>query len=126
MEKKKVNSLTQVNKNLMLKALEQSLGVVTTAAKATGVSRTKHYGWMNEDEAYKNAVLDVHERTVDFAESALHKLIKGGNVASTIFYLKTKGKKRGYVERVEHTGNDGAAIKILNLGAGSEADEEAK
>jgi len=28
-------------------------------------------------------------------------LIRKGNVAATIFFLKTKGKKRGYVERQE-------------------------
>jgi hypothetical protein len=31
----------------------------------------------------------------------LHKQIQDGNPTSTIFYLKTKGKKRGYIERQE-------------------------
>ena len=34
-------------------------------------------------------------------ESHLHKLIRDGNPAATIFFLKTKGKNRGYVERQE-------------------------
>jgi len=45
-----------------------------------------------------------------FAESELMKLIKEGNVAATIFFLKTQGKKRGYVERQEVTGAEGAPI----------------
>jgi hypothetical protein len=40
----------------------------------------------------------------------LFKLIKEGNVAATIFYLKTQGKQRGYIERQEVTGADGAPI----------------
>ena len=39
--------------------------------------------------------------TLDFAESQLHNQIKSGNTSATIFYLKTKGKKRGYVEKSE-------------------------
>ena len=46
----------------------------------------------------------------DFAESELMKLIKDGNVAATIFFLKTQGKARGYIERQEVTGADGAPI----------------
>jgi len=37
----------------------------------------------------------------------LHKQIGEGNTSATIFYLKTKGKNRGYVERQEITGADG-------------------
>ena len=41
---------------------------------------------------------DISDIVLDFAESQLHKQIKENNTASTIFYLKTKGKKRGYIE----------------------------
>jgi len=88
-------------KKAMLLALEQSLGIVTTAAKNVGISRDTHYEWLKVDEDYKAAVDSIQDITLDFAESQLHKQIKDGEVTSTIFYLKTKGKKRGYVERVE-------------------------
>jgi len=85
----------------MIKALELSLGVVTTAAKHCGIDQSTHYKWMKQDEDYLNAVLAIEEITLDFAESQLHKQIRNGHVAATIFFLKTKGKKRGYIERTQ-------------------------
>lgn len=100
---------TNILKKAMIEALEKSLGVVTTAAKAVGIDRSTHYDWYNNDPEYRAAVDSISDIAPDFAESQLHKQIQGGEVSSTIFYLKTKGKKRGYVERteVEHSGELG-------------------
>lgn len=92
---------SDINKKAMIEALEKSLGVVTTACKAVGIARETHYRWTREDEAYKEAVESISDIALDFAESQLHKQIQEGNSTSTIFFLKTKGKKRGYVERQE-------------------------
>jgi hypothetical protein len=89
-------------KKAMIEALEKSLGIVTTAAKAAGIDRNTHYTWMKKDEAYAQAVRELEDIPLDFAESQLHKQIKNGNTPATIFYLKTKGRRRGYVEKVEH------------------------
>ncbi len=88
-------------KKAMLEALEKSLGVITQACKVVGIDRKTHYNWTKADPDYAAAVDDIQEVAVDFAESHLHKLIKDGNPAATIFFLKTKGKGRGYVERQE-------------------------
>jgi len=100
---------TNILKKAMIEALEKSLGVVTTAAKAVGIDRSTHYDWYNNDPEYRAAVDSISDIALDFAESQLHKQIQEGEVSSTIFYLKTKGKKRGYVERteVEHSGELG-------------------
>ena len=97
----------------MIEALEKSLGIVTTACKAVGISRETHYRWMREDEVYKASVEAIADIALDFAESSLHKQIQSGEVSSTIFYLKTKGKHRGYVERQEITGADGSPFQII-------------
>ena len=94
-------------KKAMLEALEKSLGVVTTAAKVAGIDRSTHYEWIKTDPDYKDSLSDV---ALDFAESQLHKQIQNGEVTSTIFYLKTKGKKRGYVERTEVEQSGGLTI----------------
>ena len=97
-------------KKNMLENLEKSLGVVTTAANNTGIHRSTHYNWLDDDLDYAAKVRAMREVSIDFAEAMLFKLIKEGNVAATIFYLKTQGKQRGYIERQEVTGADGAPI----------------
>jgi hypothetical protein len=92
---------TEQHKKAMLEALEKSLGVVTSACRSVGVGRTTHYLWLEKDPEYRKAVQDVENVAIDFAETHLHMQIKDGNPSSTIFYLKTKGKKRGYIERQE-------------------------
>ena len=99
-------------KKAMIEALEKSLGIVSTAAKQVGISRDTHYRWMSGDEDYKAEVEELSEVALDFVESQLFKQIKEGNTAASIFYLKTKGKKRGYIERDNSHGME-EYIKIL-------------
>jgi hypothetical protein len=113
---------TEQHKKAMLDALEKSLGVVTAACKSVGIGRTTHYLWMDTDPEYKKAVNDISDVAIDFAESQLHKQIKDGNSTATIFFLKTKGKSRGYVERQEihNTGDNLFNIQILGEGTENE------
>ena len=89
-----------VKKNL-LEALEQSLGIVTTACKIVGCARSTFYKYYKDDQDFKASVDELENLTLDFVESKLHKQIENDNTTATIFYLKTKGKKRGYIERKE-------------------------
>jgi uroporphyrinogen-III decarboxylase len=86
-------------KEAMLVALENALGIVTTASKVAGIARITHYSWMRDDPEYKKAVEELLEVVLDFTESALHKRIKEGSDTAIIFHLKTKGRGRGYIER---------------------------
>lgn len=87
---------TITKKKLMLEALESSMGIVTTACKAVGISRGTHYLWMNIDEGYRASVMMIENSALDFAESKLFEKITEGDITATIFFLKTKGKLRGY------------------------------
>jgi hypothetical protein len=91
----------------MITALEKSLGIVTTACKSVGISRETHYRWLREDASYKEQVEAIADIALDFAESKLHKMIEKEDTTATIFYLKSKGKGRGYVERseIKHSGD---------------------
>ena len=90
-----------IKKESLLKALETSLGVVTEACKKSDTPRSTYYKWLKEDEDFKIAVRDIENIALDFGESQLHAQIRDGNTSATIFFLKTKGKRRGYIERSE-------------------------
>jgi hypothetical protein len=111
----------EINKKAILEALEKSLGVVTTAVKLVGISRSTFYKWIQEDQEFAKKVKDIENITLDFVESQLHKQIRDGNTPSTIFYLKTKGKKRGYYEKQQlDMTTDDEPIKInINLNGGN-------
>ena len=96
-----MNKSEQLKKEQLLQALTKSLGIVSTACASVGMSRTTYYKYYNEDKDFKTLVDDISDIAIDFAESQLFELIKGGNITAVIFYLKTKGKKRGYVEKQE-------------------------
>lgn len=92
---------TAQSKKAFIEALNKTLGVITAACEASGIPRRTVYNWIRDDEEFKEAVNDTNEVALDFAENALHRQIKDGVPASTIFYLKTKGKRRGYTEKQE-------------------------
>jgi len=96
-----MNKNVQLKKESLLEALIKSLGVVTTACEIAGVSRTTYYSYYNSDDAFAKEVDEISDIALDYAESKLFDLIKEKNITAIIFYLKTKGKRRGYVERGE-------------------------
>ena len=96
-----MNKSRHIKKESLLKALENSLGVVTVACKSADIPRSTYYKWLKEDEDFSKAVKEIENIALDFAESQLHTQMKDGSTSATIFYLKTKGKKRGYIERNE-------------------------
>lgn len=89
---------TAEERELFLKCLEKNLGIVSDACTEMGVGRTTHYQWMNEPD-YAARVDLISEIALDFGESHLFKQISQDNPTSTIFFLKCRGRERGYRER---------------------------
>lgn len=91
----------------MIEAMEKNLGIVTSSCKQVGIVRSTHYEWLKTNKVYKKLIKDIENVALDFAESHLHKQIAKGNPLSTMFFLKCKGKGRGYIEQniVELKGN---------------------
>ena len=84
-------------------------------------------GWLKSDPEFASVFNEAREKLVDLSESRLFTLIQGvpkieidengekrfagwiekPSETAIIFTLKTRGKKRGYVERQEITGANG-------------------
>ena len=71
------------------------------------MTRQLYYKWLEDDQAFADAVEAIRQEQIDTVESALLNKIEDGDTTAVIFYLKTKGKERGYSERTELTGRDG-------------------
>jgi hypothetical protein len=80
---------------LFLDFLEKSLGVVSLALQKSEITREEYEGWLT-NVAFKQRVNDINELSVDFVENKLLKRIREDDLNAIQFYLKTKGKKRGY------------------------------
>lgn len=101
MEEKVRNKFSEKQKRF-LKALEETGGNITAACMKSGIkSRNTVYKWMKHD-SFKAEVDSINEAAIDYVESKLMSAIQQDNVTAIIFYLKTKGKKRGYVETIDN------------------------
>lgn len=88
-------------KPTFLKNLQESKGIVSYACQQTGISRYTYYEWLKSDAKFKKLALEITEYVIDLVEAKLLSNINEGDTTAIIFFLKTKGRKRGYVERQE-------------------------
>lgn len=110
---------TKLKKAAMLRALEKSLCNVTTSAQAVKIARDTHYKWLKDDEVYAAKVAELDNVSLDFAEGKLKQAIAKNNIIATIFYLKTKGRCRGYIEKqdIGLEGKDGGPVEFTIVDA---------
>ena len=92
---------THERKQAVIEALKESLGIVTTACINAGIDRSTFYEWVKNDAEFAKAVDDIEDVTLDYVEGKLLQNVKDNDTQSILFYLKTKGKRRGYTERTE-------------------------
>lgn len=105
------NKITKTNLEKALRDLDANF---TQVARRLKVSRQAVYDAVKRYEM--QAVVDeCREEMVDIAENALHNLVRNEHASAIMFYLRTMGKGRGYVERQETTGANGDAIKIQSI-----------
>lgn len=123
-------NISDNKKRLMLEKLEEATGIISTACLNANIGRSTFYDWKRDDKDFEAAVEEINDATIDFVESKLIEKVTGVTVqtfnskgepviyeqppsdTAIIFYLKCKGKKRGYIERQEITGADGKDLSF--------------
>ena len=91
----------QITNKQLIKALYKCGGLYSHAARQLGISRQAIYNRIHNDPQIGEVYEDACEEMLDLMENELIKLGKKGNLKAIVFYLKTKGKKRGYTEKAE-------------------------
>lgn len=96
----------------VIQAVRKNKGILTLAARDLGCTRQTLHNYVNRYTTVADEVSSQREGLLDLAEGKLFEQVNAGNITAIIFTLKTLGKHRGYIERQEHSGPDGGALKI--------------
>ena len=97
----------------ILKLYEKKGCNVSTTCLELGISRKTFYEWKEKKKKLKEGLEEIEESTLDWAESKLMEHINNNDLQALIFFLRTKGKKRGYVEKTESDVNINAFEKLM-------------
>lgn len=96
-------------RDYFLEAYRKSGCNINIACKNAKIARATFYLWQKEYPRFKEMIEDSQEGLMDLVESKAIEQIRDGNTQMIMFWLKTKGKNRGYSERQEIVGS-------INLG----------
>ena len=100
--KKRIDAVTDER---IGEAIKANQGLIYLAAQSLGYDGSHFASRVRESEYLQAIVIEAKELRIDAAERSLHQLVaqKKPDLGAICFTLKTVGKKRGYVESVEHT-----------------------
>lgn len=116
---------TEKKKKAFIAAFEKNFGIITRTCKEVGITRETFYKWKKTDPAFAQAIEDQDEKTTDFVESELYKKIQEGSERSILFYMKYKGRKRGYADSLDITsgGDKITEIRLIEVAKKKGEDE---
>lgn len=103
--------------------LKESALNVAYMCTQLGMHRRSFYRWKEKDPEFARACEEIQEEIYDDAEYRLQKKIhEDKDTASLIFFLKTKCKHRGYIEKqeVEHTTGKRFEVEITTINGESQ------
>ena len=98
----------------IIDALKETKGMVYLAAKRLGCEAQTIYNYRDRYPAVRAEMEQQDGEVDDAAEMKLYQAIIAGEPWAVQFRLRTKGKGRGYVERVEQDirGKDGGPVQF--------------
>ncbi len=96
-------------------ALKDNKGFRTAAARQLGCATTTVTTYINRHKKLQALAHELREEMLDFAESKLLENISNGCRSSIFFFLKCQGKDRGYIERTEFAGVEGAPFVVAHF-----------
>ena len=76
-------------------------GNIWASSCQLGYTRQNLHLRIRKSKRLQAVVEEVREELIDVAEEKLKRKILDGNIAAILFFLKTQGKHRGWVERFE-------------------------
>ena len=79
--------------------LRRYKGAVSSAAKSLGIAKKTLEKYIMKSKVLKDIVCEITETEIDFVEGKLHELIDSKNLPAILFYLKCKGRDRGWIEK---------------------------
>ena len=96
-----------IPKETVLEAIKGSAGLITTIQKRLCAAMERNIGWTctkeytEKWEETREAMEAERQTTLDVAEGTIVKELYGNNVEVAKWYLRMKGKERGYIETQE-------------------------
>ena len=105
-----------ISKEAFIIAYKENFGNITIACESAGVGRGQYKSWCEKDPEFRQRLAEIEpeEIMLDFGEHKLMERIAKGDTLATMFLLKTKGKRRGYIERQE-VAHEGDVVKQITV-----------
>lgn len=116
---------TNITQDQMLEAIQGSQGIVSKVQTKLATIIGERWDWttvnkyIHKWDKCVKALEDERESVLDFAENVVHKEILKGDVATAKWYLRMKGKDRGYEENPTFRIDNGEPLNINLSGQGS-------